>query len=121
MKTILKLRKQYQLVLLVSIAALVISACQSTSEPIAIDELPTPAPTAVQAKTIILGDVNEDVQESIDDFQPMADYLAANLSEFGISQGEVVVAPDEEGMSELLKNGEAHIYFDSPYAAFPAP
>ena len=117
MNTILKNRRQYLVTTLLGIAALLIGACQSASAT-SIDDLPTPVPTAAQEQqTLILGDVNEDVQESIDEFQPMADYLAANLSEFGITKGEVVVAPDVETMVELLKNDEVHLYFDSPFAA----
>lgn len=116
MKTILKFRQQHLLITLVGIAALLISACQNTGAT-TLEDLPTPVPTPVPAKTLILADVNDDVADSVEEFQPLADYLAANLGEFGISAGEVAVAPDEEAMSELLKNGEAHLYFDSPYAA----
>ena len=118
MQTIRKFLKQNLLIMFLGSIALLIAACQST-EAIALEDLPTPIPTpsSSQIETLILADVNEDVAESVADFQPMADYLAANLGEFGISKGKVVVVPDVEAMSDLLKNGEAHLYFDSPYAA----
>lgn len=100
---------------LILLAAVV--GCQSADAATSVENLPTIVPPPSQTEMIILADVNEDVEESIEDFQPMADYLAANLSEFGIKAGKVVVAPDLAGMTELLKNGETDLYFDSSFAA----
>ncbi len=117
MKTIQMSLKQSLFIILLVVGTALISACQSTGAT-SLEDVPTPVPTAAQEQqTLILGDVNEDVAEAVEEMQPLADYLAANLGEFGISKGEVVVAPDMESMSELLKNGDADIYFDSPYAA----
>ncbi len=116
MKTIWRFCNQNLLITLLGLAAILVSACQSTKA-ITLDDLPTPIPTPSRAETLILADLNEDVRESAEEFQPLADYLAANLADFGILEGKVVVAPDLEAMSELLKNGEVDLYFDSPYAA----
>ncbi len=116
MKTILKFCKQNLMITLLGIAAILISACQSAGAT-TLDDLPTPIPTPSRAETLILADLNEDVNQSVEEFQPMADYLAANLAEFGITAGKVVVAPDLEAMTELLKSGEVDLYFDSPYSA----
>ena len=84
----------------------------------------TPTPTAVPAtgetlsadQIIVLGDVDPDEpSKKIKRFQPLADYLARHLIEYGIEDGQVVVARDIEEMGRLLKDGSVDIYFDSPF------
>lgn len=81
-----------------------------------------PAPTATAEplstqKTIVLGDISDDPAEVIEGTQPFADYLASQLSEFGITAGEVKIARDAEQMIEMLASGEVDLYFDSVYPA----
>ena len=71
-----------------------------------------------QSQIISIGDIDPDEPaKKIARFQPLADYLAANLADFGIREGRVVIAKDIEGMSQHLREGTVDIYFDS---AFPA-
>jgi phosphonate transport system substrate-binding protein len=97
----------------------VLAACGGQSTP-----TPTVEPTAVpteeateQAATraIILADISDDPAETVEVFQPLADYLGANLSEFGIGSGEVKAAPDLDTMADWLEAGEVDLYFDSLY------
>jgi phosphonate transport system substrate-binding protein len=67
--------------------------------------------------SIVLGDISDDPGEVIEGTQPMADYLAAGLTEFGITAGEVRIASDADEMTQLLKDGEVDLYFDSVYPA----
>jgi phosphonate transport system substrate-binding protein len=67
--------------------------------------------------SIVLGDVSDDPVKKIEQFQPLADYLAAHLGEFGIGAGEVTITPTIETMAEKMRSGEIDIYFDSLYPA----
>ncbi|MCB0032873.1 MAG: phosphate/phosphite/phosphonate ABC transporter substrate-binding protein [Anaerolineales bacterium] len=65
--------------------------------------------------TIVLGDTGVNRAEKIEALQPTADYIAAQLHEYGIGVGEVKIAPDLETMIQWINEGEVDIYFDSPY------
>ena len=113
-------RKLRGLILVISliIMSATIVGCQFSSEAgAASSSLPTPAPVLERSQILVLGDVSDDPKETIREFQPLADYLAANLAEYNIRRGEVVVAPDLNTMIDYLKNGEVDLYFDSPYPA----
>lgn len=112
-------RKILPLILILLLAALVLTGCGGDDEDPTVTPEPTDAPTeAPEASgTIVLGDISDDPAKKIARFQPVADYLAANLGDFGIGVGEVVIAPDMETMAELLENGEVDFMFDSLYPA----
>ncbi|PJF39451.1 MAG: phosphate ABC transporter substrate-binding protein [Phototrophicales bacterium] len=69
------------------------------------------------ARTIVLGDISDDPAKKIERMQPLADFLAENLGDFGIEVGEVRIAPDLETMTEWIANGEVDLYFDSVFPA----
>lgn len=74
-----------------------------------------------QSQIISLGDIDPDEPaKKIARFQPLADYLAANLSDFGIRKGEVVIAQDIPRMGTYLKDGTVDIFFDSPFPTLAA-
>ncbi len=84
-------------------------------EPLAAAPQPAGRPAATAA--IVIGDISSEPTKKIRRFQPFADYLAANLSAFGIGEGRVVIAIDIQSMVRMLSSGEVHLYFDSPYPA----
>ena len=46
-----------------------------------------PATEPAKAHAIVLGDISDDPAEVIEGTQPLADYLAENLKDFGITEG----------------------------------
>jgi phosphonate transport system substrate-binding protein len=75
----------------------------------------TDVPENEESISIVLGDISDDPGEVIEGSQPLADYLAAGLTEFGITVGEVRIATDVDEMTQLLEDGEVDLYFDSVY------
>ncbi len=76
----------------------------------------TAAPTP-EGRPLVLGDISDDPGEVIEGAQPLADYLAGQLADYGISEGQVRVAASAEEMYQLLESGEVDLYFDSVYPA----
>ena len=75
------------------------------------------AATESATRPLVLADIGSDTAKKVRRFSPLADYLGARLAEFGIEGGEVRVAPDTETMVRWLADGEADLYFDSPFPA----
>ena len=99
----------------VVILSLVLVACSGSGIP-ASDETVAPEPTET-TRSIVLGDISDDPTEVIEGTQPVADYLASQLGDYGITEGQVRVASSTDEMAALLKSGEVDLYFDSTYPA----
>lgn len=103
--------KRWTLFILISaIAVLVACTTVQPTEPETITEDPI-------GTTLVIGDISDEPSETIKGTQPLADYLAAQLGDQGITQGEVKIAPDLNTMIQWMKDGEVDLYFDSPYPA----
>jgi len=71
---------------------------------------------SLSASTITLGDIDpEDPTKKIGRLQPLADYLAENLKEYGVEQGRVVIARDIEELATLIADGTIDVNIDSPF------
>lgn len=105
--------------LLIAIMLIPLAACAAPPPTTPPTEQAQPAPTqpAAAGRSIVLGDISDDPGEVIEGTQPLADYLAGRLADYGITDGQVTVAASAEEMIELLKNGEVDLYFDSVYPA----
>lgn len=90
---------------------------------LAISCTPAAAPTpetgspGLNGRALVIGDISDEAAETIKGTQPLADYLAAQLGDLGITHGEVKIAPDLETMIEWMGSGEVDLYFDSPFPA----
>ena len=80
---------------------------------------PTPPTTSTETveRTIVLGDISDDPAEVIEGSLPFANYIAGELSDYGITVGEVKIARSTDEMIEMLASGEVDLYFDSVYPA----
>ena len=108
--------KSLALISLIS-TILTIGACTPQSSVIQND--PAQAITlSSPEKTLVLADISNNPQKKIRKFQPLADYLAANLADY--DRGKVKIAPDLETMIAWLQSGEVDLYIDSPYPAMLA-
>ena len=100
-----------------AIVLFAIAACQSG--PAALTNVATPPPppdTLSEDQIITVGDIDPDEPaKKIKRFQPLADYLADRISDYGIETGQVVIARDIEEMAGFLRDGRIDIYFDSPF------
>jgi phosphate/phosphite/phosphonate ABC transporter binding protein len=65
----------------------------------------------------VLADVTDEPIKKTERFQPLADYLADRLHDFGIGVGVVKIAPDTSTMAAMMQNAQVDIYFDSPFPA----
>jgi phosphonate transport system substrate-binding protein len=92
--------------------ALILTACGGGQLAVS-----TASPEPVETRAIVLGDISDDPAEVIDGTQPLADYLASQLADYGITEGQVRVATSTDEMASLLASGEVDLYFDSTYPA----
>jgi phosphonate transport system substrate-binding protein len=105
------MKNKFSLFTVVAFVLILFSACAA---PAAVEPLENPQPAG---RMIVIGDITADPAEVIEGTQPLADYLAAKLGDYGITGGQVRTVASMEEMAELLKNGEVDIYFDSIYPA----
>src|SRR5438105_229996 len=111
------MRKWIPISLLSLAAAAILSACAPAA---ALTQAPTTQPTTEATpagRAIVLGDIGDDPAVIIQGTQPIADYLAAQLKDQGITHGEVRVAKDADEMAQFIKDGKVDLYFDSLYPA----
>ncbi|MGB7339500.1 MAG: phosphate/phosphite/phosphonate ABC transporter substrate-binding protein [Phototrophicaceae bacterium] len=90
-----------------------LAACSSATTDQVIEDEPITVSTG--SNPIVIGDVSSLVDETTAFYQPLANYMAENLADQGITNGLVRVAPNLETMAQWLAEGEVDVYIDSLY------
>ncbi len=101
--------------LLICIILIAAAACTNAAS-----DSPTPIENLSDSDfgfPIVLGDISDDPAEVIEGTQPLADYLASQLLDYGITDGQVKIAATVDEMSQLMSTGKIDLYFDSVYPA----
>lgn len=107
---------------LVCLLTIGISAC-TPAAPTSPTQSPTQSASvatteaATAGRVLTIGEVSNNPTETIENFQLIADYLAARLTQHGYTSAVVKPAPNFETMVEWLKNGTIDMTFDSVYPA----
>lgn len=70
-----------------------------------------------QGRILTLGDISDEPVKKIERFKPLAEYLAAQMSELGFTGGDVIIARDVDEMAELVASGKVDVFMDSAYPA----
>lgn len=114
--------KKTSLILLVGVITALLAGCatppaetptaEATTEPTEESEQQEPG-----GVTLVLGDISDDPANVIEEMQLLADYLAANLADQGVSDVTILVVETPEEMADKLASGEIDLYFDSVYPA----
>jgi len=110
-------KNKFSLLIRLLVITLVTTAC-STNNNDEVDATNPPTAEPVASGVIVFGDIDaDDPVAKLEEFQPIADYVAANLTDYGIGVGEVKIAPDLETMISWVAAGEVNLYYDSLYPA----
>lgn len=70
-----------------------------------------------RAETLVIGTVGKDLKAEMKEHEGLANYLQDRLSSSGIDKVEITILPTAAKMSEALKRGSVHLYFESPLVA----
>lgn len=66
------------------------------------------------SKFITIGTLGDEPAKLIRIYQPVANYLATHLVNYGFSEGRVLLATNAGEMGELMRLGKVDIFIDSP-------
>ncbi len=67
--------------------------------------------------TFTIGKVSTNQTKHLNNLTPMAQYLAKNMEDLGITKGKVVIARNNSEMIELLKQGQVDLVTETPFSA----
>ncbi|GJM13209.1 MAG: alkylphosphonate ABC transporter [Pseudohongiella sp.] len=70
-----------------------------------------------RASTLVIGSVSHNFRKHLKNMQPLADYLADQLSDQGIEQGKVLMARNNEDLINYINAGLVDLVSESPFSA----
>ena len=108
----MKLDKKLFFLMSIGLWLMLVGCTSTTPEPTV-----TPEPIEVESvdkEVITLGVISNDPIEEIEELQPLADYLAASLTDTDVDIKIVLTLQD---MVDAMSNGEIDIFFESVYGA----
>ncbi len=73
--------------------------------------------SATKSETLVIGTVGKDLKSEMKEHEGLAKYLQDRLSSSGIDKVEVAILPSADKMSNALRQGAVHLYFESPLVA----
>jgi phosphonate transport system substrate-binding protein len=71
----------------------------------------------VSAKPFVIGKVSDNPKKHYAYLKPMADYLAKNLSQFGYTEGKVLMAKNNKQMIRYLKNKKVDLVTETIFSS----
>ncbi|MEM7773101.1 MAG: PhnD/SsuA/transferrin family substrate-binding protein, partial [Cyanobacteria bacterium P01_A01_bin.37] len=77
--------------------------------------VPVPDIELTAEEALVLGDISGNPTQKIAQYEPLADYLTSRLTEVGVKEVSIKIAPDLETMQDWIASGDVDLYFDSPY------
>jgi phosphonate transport system substrate-binding protein len=70
-----------------------------------------------QARPLVLAQVSDRATKDYEELRPMVQHVAAGLSDFGITSGEVRLYPTAEALVNALRNAEVDWVTETPFTA----
>lgn len=70
---------------------------------------------STNAETLYLGTIGDDPKDEIEEYNNLAIYLEDHLTDMGITEVKIAVAPNSQKMAQLINEKKVHIYIDSPF------
>lgn len=70
-----------------------------------------------RAHTFILAKVADNPKKVYSRLKPLAEYLAAQLADQGITKGDIMIAPDNKTIVSWVKQGKVDMVTETPFSA----
>jgi phosphonate transport system substrate-binding protein len=73
-------------------------------------------PSFAEGKEFRLGVISDKPVGRINQYGPLARYVAKDLEKFGVTGGKMVIAKNSKAMAEKIRKGEVDVIFESAFA-----